>query len=148
MRFYKSLVIITLLCITSTIGDINIQDRRIREAKHLDDHRIVNAVDRRTGIDKYEGSERQSAEYRRDLNEQRVSETRDRRMDETRDRRVDETPERRMDETRDRRMDETRDRRVDETPERRMDETRDRRVDETRDRRMDETDGWTRPTNG
>jgi hypothetical protein len=28
-------------------ADINIQDRRIREAKQLDDHRKVNDVDRR-----------------------------------------------------------------------------------------------------
>ncbi|CAG2171276.1 unnamed protein product, partial [Oppiella nova] len=45
--FSPSVVIICLLYITSTICDISIQDRRIREAKQLDDHRKVNAVDRR-----------------------------------------------------------------------------------------------------
>jgi len=49
---------ISLLLITLSYADVNIQDRRIREAKQLDDHRKVNAVDRR-------------------INEERIAETRD-----------------------------------------------------------------------
>ena len=44
---FSVIAIIFVLCVTSTVCDINIQDRRIRSSKQLDDHRIVNAVDRR-----------------------------------------------------------------------------------------------------
>jgi hypothetical protein len=42
------IALISLLFISCFANaDINIQDRRIREAKQLDDHRKVNDVDRR-----------------------------------------------------------------------------------------------------
>lgn len=52
---WSAIAISAVLCITSTVCDVNIQDRRIRSSKQLDDHRIVNAVDRRINgrIDDY-----------------------------------------------------------------------------------------------
>ncbi len=42
------IALVSLLLISCFANaDVNIQDRRIREAKQLDDHRKVNDVDRR-----------------------------------------------------------------------------------------------------
>jgi hypothetical protein len=49
MEINKFIIALVSLLLISCFAnaDVNIQDRRIREAKQLDDHRKVNDVDRR-----------------------------------------------------------------------------------------------------